>query len=92
MLSPTLVTPQIYQFIGNKWDQEPGYTTKPGCNHQNAEYNKFSKANKKISSTKSKGEGKKKKKGVGREPKIKETLETILIYGPYLKPVQINKL
>lgn len=37
-------------------------------------------------------EREKKKKGVGREPKIKETLETILIYGPYLKPVQINKL
>lgn len=37
-------------------------------------------------------EREKKKKEVGREPKIKETLETILIYGPYLKPVQINKL
>lgn len=71
MLSPTLVTPQIYQFIGNKWDQEPGYTTKPGCNHQNAEYNKFSKANKKVSSTKSKGEGKKKKKELEENLKLK---------------------
>lgn len=59
-LSPTLIKPQIYQFTGNTWDQEPGYTTKPGCNNQNAEYNKFSKANKKVSSTKSKGEEKKK--------------------------------